>query len=87
MAGYIRASTTTFYRKEHRMDALIAGEIAKIRIRELHEDAERWRGRSRVSHADESRRPPRARSPVGEFDHWYLWRFVEPDPQFYCRRC
>jgi hypothetical protein len=60
------------------MDGLIAGEIVKIRIRELHEEAERWR---RVGHAEARRRVP-ARSPV---DRWYLWRVVEPDPRYYGR--
>jgi hypothetical protein len=67
------------------MDALIAGQIAMIRMRELHAEAEGWRRASRTPRRGGTRPP--ARSPVGEFDRWYMWRFMEPDPQFYCRRC
>ena len=62
---------------------MMAGEIARIRIRELHEEAERWR-RVRPRHTDPRRRVP-ARAPIGGSDRWYLWRFVEPDPQYYGR--
>jgi hypothetical protein len=71
------------------MDALIAGEIAKIRVRELHEEAERWRRASRAARRGEPRRRASAPSPAGsrggEVDRWSLWRFVEPDPGFYGR--